>query len=276
MDYDAIKRFIQSDCPTEPLSAEEERKVIRLYKRTGDETARRRLIESNIRFVVKLAMRFKHQGLGLSDLVQEGILGLIDAVEKFDVSKECRLITYASWWIRLYIQRALEQKSRPVNLPINKLEMLRKVRAFEQVFITSNGRKPYADEIARQLDVDLNKVEQIPDYAPSFQTLHARDEEHPGLERVLIDEDQPDQRESVWGREAETRLNEAMSLLTEREREVLTYRFNLNGSGKKISLRKVGNQLGLSAEGVRRIEEQAMDKLRRPRIRAKMEMLFAN
>ncbi|MBZ0257857.1 sigma-70 family RNA polymerase sigma factor [bacterium] len=276
MDYDAIKRFIQSDCPTEPLSAEEERKVIRLYKKTGDETARRRLIESNIRFVVKLAMRFKQQGLGLSDLVQEGILGLIDAVEKFDVSKECRLITYASWWIRLYIQRALEQKSRPVNLPINKLEMLRKVRAFEQVFITSNGRKPYADEIAKQLDVDLYKVEQIPDYAPSFQTLHARDEEHPGLERILIDEDQPDQRESVWGREAETRLNEAMSLLTEREREVLTYRFNLNGSGKKVSLRKVGNQLGLSAEGVRRIEEQAMDKLRRPRIRAKMEMLFAN
>lgn len=276
MEYDTIKRFIQSDCPTEPLSAEEERKVIRLYKRTGDETARRRLIESNIRFVVKMAMRFKQQGLGLSDLVQEGILGLIDAVEKFDISKDCRLITYASWWIRLYMQRALEQKSRPVNLPINKLEMLRKVRAFEQVFITSNGRKPYADEIAKQLDVDIYKVEQIPDYAPSFQTLHARDEEHPGLERVLIDEDQPDQRESVWGREAETRLNEAMSLLTEREREVLTYRFNLNGCGKKVSLRKVGNQLGLSAEGVRRIEEQAMDKLRRPRIRARMEMLFAN
>lgn len=276
MEYDTIKRFIQSDCPTEPLSAEEERKVIRLYKRTGDETARRRLIESNIRFVVKMAMRFKQQGLGLSDLVQEGILGLIDAVEKFDISKDCRLITYASWWIRLYMQRALEQKSRPVNLPINKLEMLRKVRAFEQVFITSNGRKPYADEIAKQLDVDLYKIEQIPDYAPSFQTLHARDEEHPGLERVLIDEDQPDQRESVWGREAETRLNEAMSLLTEREREVLTYRFNLSGCGKKVSLRKVGNQLGLSAEGVRRIEEQAMDKLRRPRIRARMEMLFAN
>lgn len=276
MDYDAIKRFMSSDCPTEPLSAQEERKMIRLYKKTGDETARRRLIESNIRFVIKLAMRFKQQGLGLADLVQEGVLGLIDAVEKFDVSRECRLITYASWWIRLYMQRALEQKSRPVNLPINKLEMLRKVRAFEQVFLTSNGRKPYDDEIAKQLDVDLKKVEQISDYAPSFQTLHARDEEHPGLERVLIDEDHPDPRETVWEREAESRLNEAMELLTERERDVLTHRFNLNGNGKKMSLRKVGNQLGLSAEGVRRIEEQAMDKLRRPRIRARMEMLFAN
>ncbi|MDP8245206.1 MAG: sigma-70 family RNA polymerase sigma factor [Candidatus Hinthialibacter antarcticus] len=276
MDYDTIKRFMNSDCPTEPLSPQEERKMIRLYKKTGDETARRRLIESNIRFVVKVAMRFRQQGLGLADLVQEGILGLIDAVEKFDVSRECRLITYASWWIRLYMQRALEQKSRPVNLPINKLEMLRKVRAFEQVFLTSNGRKPYDEEIAKQLDVDLKKVEQIADYAPSFQTLHARDDEHPGLERVLIDEDHPDPRETLWGREAENRLNEAMNLLTDRERDVLTHRFNLKGNGKKMSLRKVGQQMGLSAEGVRRIEEQAMDKLRRPRIRARMEMLFAN
>ena len=92
----------------------------------------------------------------------------------------------------------------------------------------------------------------------------------------MIDEDHPDPRETVWEREAESRLNEAMELLTERERDVLTHRFNLNGNGKKMSLRKVGNQLGLSAEGVRRIEEQAMDKLRRPRIRARMEMLFAN
>ena len=240
MEYDAIKRFMNSECPTEPLSAEEEQKMIRRYKKSGDQHARQRLIESNIRFVVKLAMRFKQQGLSISDLVQEGVLGLIDAVEKFDINRDCRLITYASWWIRLYMQRALEQKSRPVNLPINKLEMLRKVRAFEQVFLTSNGRKPYAEEIADHLDVDLKKVEQVSGYAPSFQTLHARDEEHPGLERVLIDEERPDPRETVWGREAENRLNEAMSLLTERERDVLTHRYNLNGNGKKMSLRKVG------------------------------------
>ncbi|MBI1389935.1 MAG: sigma-70 family RNA polymerase sigma factor [bacterium] len=276
MDYDTINRYIKYGSPTDPLSAQEEVRLVLRYKKTGDENARRRLIESNLRFVVKLAMKQRQQGLSLSDLIQEGVLGLIESIDKFDPARECRLITYASWWIRLYIQRAIEQKSRQINLPINKLETLRKVRGFERMFVSTRGRQPYVDEIADHLGMDAAKIEQLCDYAPSFQTLHHRDEDHPGMERILIDEEQADARDEIWSEEANARLNEALGSLTPRERDVIRYRFNLNGGGKKKSLRKVGQQLGLSAEGVRRIEEQAMNKLRRPCVRGKMESLFAN
>lgn len=276
MDYDAIQHFVNSGQNTEPLTPVEEQRLIRLYKKTGDADARKRLVESNLRFVVKLAMKYRKQGMNVSDLIQEGVLGLIDAVEKFDITKECRLITYASWWIRLYMQRALEQKSRQVNLPINKLEILRKMRAYEQVFMTANGRLPYHDEISSHLDIDLYKVEQLADHSPSFQTIHSRDDDHPGMERILVDEDRDDARDSIWKGEAESRLHEALNKLTKRERDVLKHRYDLAGNGKKLSLRKVGQRLGLSAEGVRRIEEQAMNKLRRPQISGRMEMLFAN
>ena len=124
-----------------PLSVEEERCLIQRF-RDGDEEARRRLIESNLRFVIKMAAQYRGYGVSLEDLVQEGNLGLIEALEKFDPTKGCRLITYASWWIRLYVQRMIEQRSRTVNLPINKVEVLRKIRSYETLFELEHGRKP--------------------------------------------------------------------------------------------------------------------------------------
>lgn len=275
MDYDILTRYVNEDCNTTPLSSSEEITLIKKYH-DGDLNARRRIVESNLRFVIKLAMNYRNQGLSLADLIQEGCVGLIEALDKFDLSKNCRLITYASWWIRLYMQRSIEQKSRQVNLPINKLEILRKVRAFETNFIAQNGRMPYLDEIASALDIEEKKLNEVYDNTPTFQTLHHRDEEHPGMERVLIDEDATDARTSIWSEEAEEILAMVMNHLTPRERDVLTHRFNLNGSNrKKLSLRKVGQILGLSAEGVRRIEEQAMSKLRRPLLRQRVEALFA-
>ena len=226
MDFNSITRYLNTDVQTEPLTPKEELDLIR-KSHSGNTKARHRLIESNMRFVVKMAMNFRNQGLSLADLIQEGILGLIEALDKFDETKECRLITYASWWIRLYIQRSLEQKSRQINLPINKMDILRKVRAFEKSFESSHGRKPLADEIADELNIDKKKIEELEDVAPSFHNLHTYDESHPGMERVLIDERNSDPREDIWSEEADHRLNAAMDVLNNREREVLFHRYNL-------------------------------------------------
>ncbi len=275
MDLDFIKRCIHCDAPTEPLTLQEEKELIRSYQ-NGNTDARKKLIESNIRFVVKMALQYRNQGLCLSDLIQEGNLGLIEALEKFNPEKNCRLITYASWWIRLYLQRAIEQKTRPVNLPINKLELLRKVRSYETSFEMSNGRKPYSEEIADGLKADINKIEKIGHQAPSFHTIHHQDSDHPGMETVLQDEKYVDPRDRIWLKEATNRLKTAMQVLNNKEREVLSYRYNFDNGGKRLSLRKVGKKMGMSAEGVRRIEEQAMSKLRRPNIKERMEALLAN
>jgi len=277
MNTDALLNEYNDPCdaPSEPLTIEMEKELIQRH-RAGDAYARKRLIESNLRFVVKMALPYRNQGLSLSDLIQEGNLGLIEALDKFDPEKNCRLITYASWWIRLYIQRALEQKTRPVNLPINKLELLRKMRAFEKNFEMEYGRKPYREEVADRLNTEQERIEDLDNFAPSFHTIHSIDEDHPGMEKILEDENQPDPRERIWLKEATRRLLSAMRILNDKEREVLAYRFNLKGGSKRLSLRKVGKKMGLSAEGVRRIEEQAMGKLRRPNIRMRMEPLFVH
>lgn len=274
MDFSSINHKIYADTNTDPLSAQEEKELVCRYQK-GDLEARRRLIESNLRFVIKMALNFKNQGLSLADLIQEGNVGLIEALSKFDPQKNCRLITYASWWIRLYMQRAVEQKSRQVNLPINKMEILRKIRSFEDLFEKSNGRQPTTDELSEHLGIESQKIEEVKNKAISFSTIHQTTDDHLGMESFLIDDRFPDARETLWQNEATKRLSEAMSILSEREREVLAYRFNLNGGKKRPSLRKVGQILGLSAEGVRRIEEQAMNKLRRPSIKEKIEPLFA-
>jgi len=274
MDFAAINHCFNTEHSTTPLSAEEEQELIHHFKR-GDVIARRRLIESNIRFVVKMAMNYRNQGLALADLIQEGNLGLIEALEKYDPSKTCRLITYASWWIRLYMQRAIEQKSRQVNLPINKLDLLRKTKAFEKSFEMIHGRKPTTEEIAQALSVEKDKIIDLQDVIPTFQTIHGLDEEHPGMEKVLEDDRHPDPREILWLNEVKNRLLSAMKVLNSRERQVIAHRFGLEDDEKKLSLRKVGQLMGLSAEGVRRIEEQAMSKLRRPMVLARMESLLA-
>ncbi|MBD3265568.1 sigma-70 family RNA polymerase sigma factor [bacterium] len=276
MDFSNLHKFIKTDANSTPLTLNMEKEMIRQYQQNGDSSARDRLIESNIRFVVKMALNYKNKGMSLPDLIQEGNLGLIEAIDRFDPEKKCRLITYASWWIRLRMQRSIEQKANQVNLPINKLDQFRKVCAFKQAFEARTGRLPHINEIANALALTEKKVRELLESEITFQTLHGRDEEHPGYESILEDEDSINPREGVWNQEVDERLHSAFAILTERERDVLAHRYRIHDGGqKKMSLRKVGQMLGLSAEGVRRIEEQAMSKLRRPSIMAKMESLFA-
>jgi len=258
-----------------PLLAPEAERLLAEKARKGDSHAKKKLIESNLRFVVKIAKAYRNQGLPLMDLIQEGNIGLIESIEKFDEKLGYRLTTYCGWWIRLAIQRAVETKARPVKVPINKYETLRKIKAFSSEFQRRTGRLPNPTEIGNGLNIPVKKVIDIQKAETSFFSLDSSlHEDLPPLSATLADDRQEQPHARIFRRQAADRLNQAMGVLNPREKKVLQWRFGLNGKGDEpASLRTIGRWIGLSAEGVRRIEEQALSKLRRPVIRKRIEGL---
>ncbi|HOE09878.1 MAG TPA: RNA polymerase sigma factor RpoD/SigA [bacterium] len=262
MSFEGInfKRLLHGANDT-PLTVEEERKLIRRYRR-GSKKARDRLIESNQRFIIRLALRMRGQGLPLVDLIQEGNLGLIEALERFDPGRNCRLISYASWWIRLYMQRGIEYKSRPVNIPVNKISLLKKIKSFEHTFSKSNGRLPTLEEISAEIGIPENKAESILALSGTFLSIDCADEEGTSLEDLLHFHIKGAIHRKVWLEELRDRIFRVLECLTPKERAVILHRFGLSGLVEPTSLRQVGLRLGLSAEGVRQIQQQALQKLR--------------
>ncbi|MBN2325917.1 MAG: RNA polymerase sigma factor RpoD/SigA [Candidatus Omnitrophica bacterium] len=263
MAYDGIsvKRLLKG-FDHKPLSPSEESLLLARAAK-NDSHARDRLVEANQRFVVRMAISFRNQGLSLSDLIQEGNLGLIEAIDRFDPEKKCRLISYAAWWIRLYMQRAIEQKSRTVTIPINKVGALKKIKNFEYGFLKIHGRKPTYAEIGKAINMDAEKVKYIYNLGTSTISIHVEDDEGQTIEdRLEIDAAEP-LRERVWLNELTRGVAKALNLLTPREQDVLRCRFGLD-DGTPTSLRQAGRRLGLSAEGVRQIQAQAIEKLKDP------------
>ncbi len=267
MAYDgiSIKRLLKG-IDHRPLAPSEESDLLALAA-IGDVNARDRLVEANQRFVVRMAISFRNQGLSLADLIQEGNIGLIEAIDRYDPGKQCRLISYAAWWIRLYMQRAIEQKSRTVTIPINKVGALKKIKNFEYGFVKSHGRKPAYNEIGKALGMPADKVEYIYNLGTSTVSIHVEDEDGQTIEdRLEIDEAET-LRGKVWLSELARTVSKALNLLTPREQDVLRCRFGLD-SGSPASLRQAGRHLGLSAEGVRQIQAQALKKLQDPQFAA--------
>lgn len=265
MSYDgvSIKKLLRGVKHT-PLTPEDEKRLLQRCGR-GDEEARDLLVEANQRFVIRMAISFRNQGLSISDLIQEGNLGLIEAIDRYDPSKECRLISYAAWWIRLYMQRAIEQKSRTVTIPINKVTSLKKIRNFEYGYIKKYGHKPSYKEIASAVGMKEDKVEFVYNLGTSTVSIHAEDEEGQSMEDRLQRDDSEIVRNGLWVDELTDMVAKALSRLSPREQDVLRCRFGLNEIGSsQASLRQAGRQLGLSAEGVRQIQAQALEKLRDP------------
>lgn len=247
-----------------PLKPEEESKLLRQVRK-GNQQARDRLVEANQRFIVRMALSYRNQGLSVTDLIQEGNLGLIEAIDRYDPEKKCRLISYAAWWIRLYMQRAIEQKSRTVTIPINKVGILKKIKNFEYGYIKHFGQKPTYKEIADAINMDEDKVRYIYNLSTTTLSIHVEDEEGQTIEDKLeIDEAEP-LRQNLWIEELTNKVTDALGLLSQKERDVLNCRYGLNNDDP-ISLRKAGRKLGLSAEGVRQIQAQALAKLRDPEL----------
>jgi RNA polymerase primary sigma factor len=266
-----LKRYY-SEISKAPLLTPDEEKTLARQVKKGDAFAKRKLVEANLRFVVKMAIPYANHGLSLEDLIQEGNIGLLEGIDKFDPERGFRLTTYVSWWIRLALQRAIEQKSSTVRVPANKQEQLKKVKIFRLQYEIRNGTAPTSAQIAKSLKLRAKLVDELLNLDVTYYSLdQSTTEESPSLQNVLEDDRVSHPEEEIAQNEMKTQLNYAMGVLSQKERDVISHRYGLSEGKSGLSLRQIGRIIGLSAEGVRRIEEQALRKLRRPMVRMYVE-----
>jgi RNA polymerase primary sigma factor len=228
---------------------------------SGDEQARQELITANLRLVVRIAKKYMTRDVPLLDLIQEGNLGLIKAASKYDYRKNVRFSTYASWWIKQAIVRALSNKRRVIRLPHRKEEKLRKINKAYNTLSQQLKRQPNAAEIAEELGIKKREVESIMQLSNTVISLDGPTQEDSGsLQEVIEDNSYAPDRELLRSNLRERTLKFLETLL-EKEKQILLYRFAFFG-GKKYTLKRIGDELGISPETVRQIEIRALRKLR--------------
>jgi RNA polymerase primary sigma factor len=257
---DSLQLFLRDISQRPLLTATEEVELAKRIEK-GDTAAKNRMIESNLRLVVSNAKRYRGLGLPFLDLIQEGIIGLIRAVEKFDHRRGFKFSTYATWWIRQAMQRALQQQSRTIRIPVHVGQELARVRAAERRLSGELGRDPIPEEVAKaagvtveQLD-DLRAAERIP---VSLETRVGADgDTELG---ALLPQEGPTPFDELEVELAETSIRKALERLDSRGRQVIELRFGLDGS-EPLPLREVAKRMGLSAEGVRKLERRALRTL---------------
>jgi RNA polymerase primary sigma factor len=258
---DSLQLFLQEVGRYPLLTKLEE---IQLAKRVeqGDLIAKRRMIESNLRLVVSIAKNYRGQGLGFLDLIQEGILGLIRAVEKFDWRRDLKFSTYATWWIRQAVARALADKSRTIRLPVHVVERLQKVNRAERTLMLRLQREPSEDEIAAESKLPIEQVRIVREAARSSMSLDEPIGEsgESSMSEVLNDENAVDPVDAVDAAHRLDTLSGALDALPERRRRVLVLRYGLDG-GDARTLDDIARELGLTRERVRQIEVETLGQL---------------
>jgi RNA polymerase primary sigma factor len=257
------------------LTAEDEVRLAKAYE-AGDERARRTMIESNLRLVVAIARRYWATGLPMGDLVQEGNLGLLRAVEKFDWRRGVKFSTYATWWIKQAIARgAADRGANPIRLPVHVDEQLGRLRRAQSRLAELLGREPSTDELASELRLPVDGVVRLQGAAQAVTSLDTPIGDDGAALQDLLEDDSaagPDELAvDAVGREV---LEEVLATLPERTRQVLVLRFGLD-SGTPRTLEEVGAVMGVSRERARQMERRALAALRRPEVRARLEDLVA-
>jgi len=261
---DPVRMYLKEIGRVPLLSAEEE---IELAKRMeqGDEAAKRRLAEANLRLVVSIAKRYVGRGMLFLDLIQEGNLGLIKAVEKFDYVKGFKFSTYATWWIRQAITRAIADQARTIRIPVHMVETINKLIRVSRQLLQELGREPSPEEIAVQMDIPVERVREIMKIAQEPVSLETPigEEEDSHLGDFIPDEDAPAPSEAASFILLKEQLEEVLETLTPREEKVLRLRFGLD-DGRTRTLEEVGQEFGVTRERIRQIEAKALRKLRHP------------
>lgn len=261
---DSVRLYLREIGKIPLLTAEEE---LALAKRVvdGDKDAKDQMAEANMRLVVSIAKRYVGRGLDLLDLIQEGNTGLLRAVEKFDPDKGFKFSTYATWWIRQAITRAIADQARVIRIPVHMFETINKLLRTQRRLTQELNREPTNEEIAKAMEMDVEKVEHIMKIKQDIHSLDASvrdDEEDSVLGDFIEDEDTVSPEESATGQLLKEHVKEMLSGLTEREQKILKLRFGLE-DGKSHTLEEVGQEFSVTRERIRQIEAKALAKLRK-------------
>ena len=261
---DPVRMYLREIGKIPLLTYEEE---IDLAKRIldGDEEAKKKLAESNLRLVVSIAKKYVGRGMLFLDLIQEGNMGLIKAVEKFDYTKGFKFSTYATWWIRQAITRAIADQARTIRIPVHMVETINKLIRISRHLLQQMGREPTPEEIAKEMEMPVEKVMEIQKIAQdpvSLETPIGEEDDSP-LGDFIQDDDSPAPQDSAAYTMLKEQLEEVMNTLTPREAKVLKLRFGLE-DGKARTLEEVGKEFDVTRERIRQIEAKALRKLRHP------------
>jgi len=263
---DSVRLYLREIGKIPLLNSEEE---LALAQRVvaGDRDAKDKMAEANMRLVVSIAKRYVGRGLDLLDLIQEGNTGLLRAVEKFDPDKGFKFSTYATWWIRQAITRAIADQARTIRIPVHMVETINKLLRTQRRLTQDLNREPTNEEIAAAMEIDVDKVEHIMKIKQDISSLDASirdDDEDSVLADFIEDEDTASPEESATGQLLKEQVKDMLSALTEREQKILKLRFGLE-DGKSHTLEEVGQEFSVTRERIRQIEAKALAKLRKHR-----------
>ncbi len=261
---DPVRMYLKEIGKVPLLSAEEEMELA-IKMESGDEAAKKRLSEANLRLVVSIAKRYVGRGMQFLDLIQEGNLGLIKAVEKFDYRKGYKFSTYATWWIRQAITRAIADQARTIRIPVHMVETINKLIRVQRQLLQEYGREPLPEEIAKEMHMSLDRVREIQKIAQEPVSLETPigEEEDSHLGDFIQDDHIPVPAEQAAFTLLREQISEVLDTLTERERNVLRLRFGLD-DGRGRTLEEVGREFNVTRERILQIEAKALRKLRHP------------
>jgi RNA polymerase primary sigma factor len=259
---DSLQLFLKDIGRVELLTAAQEVELAKRIER-GDHGAKQQMVEANLRLVVSIAKKYRNQGLPFLDLIQEGTIGLVRAAEKFDYRKGFKFSTYATWWIRQAVARALADKARTIRMPVHVVEKLNKIVRAERKLRAELGREPFSREIAKELELSSDEVEQIRRSAQTPVSLEkpVGDEEESEFGHFLTDESEPLPDEAAEVTLRKEALRAILASLAPRERAVLELRYGLDGQHPR-TLDEVGRTFNVTRERIRQIENQSLKKLR--------------
>ncbi len=259
---DPVRMYLKEIGKVQLLNADEETDLAVRMER-GDADAKKRLAEANLRLVVSIAKRYVGRGMQFLDLIQEGNLGLIKAVEKFDYRKGYKFSTYATWWIRQAITRAIADQARTIRIPVHMVETINKLIRVQRQLLQELGREPYPEEIAKEMSLSVDRVREIQKIAQEPVSLETPigEEEDSHIGDFVEDDRLPVPAEAAAFTMLKEQLNDVLGTLTDRERKVLRLRFGLD-DGRQRTLEEVGKEFDVTRERIRQIEAKALRKLR--------------